>query len=68
MGGHPTDDPRDANSGRESLAEDDRGSHTGPVGGAFGADGGKKTSGSTNEVTGVAADRAFDDVQKAKKA
>jgi len=63
MGGQPSDDPRDSNSGSEMLKEDDRGSRTGPVDGAFGS--GKRAGSSANETTGVTGDKAFDAAQKA---
>jgi hypothetical protein len=61
--------PRDLNSGRESLPEDDRGSGTGPVAGAFGsaADKANPAGSSGDETVGVAGDRAFDDVQRARR-
>jgi hypothetical protein len=67
MGGQPSDDPRDLSSGRESLPEDDRGSGTGPVPGAFGSWAGKVAGSSGNETVGVPGDRAFDDVQKTRR-
>jgi len=63
MGGQPSDDPRDSNSGSEILKEDDRGSHTGPVHGAFRAGG--RDDNSANETVGVPGDNAFDAAQKA---
>ena len=64
MGGQPSDDPRDSNSGSEMLKEDDRGSHTGPVDGAFGS--GNQADHSISETVGVPGDKAFDDAQKAR--
>jgi len=63
MGGQPSDDPRDSKSGREGLAEDDRGSGTGPVSGAFGSE--KQAGRTGSETLGVPGDKAFDDAQKA---
>jgi len=63
MGGQPSDDPRDSNSGSEILKEDDRGSRTGPVDGAFGA--GDQADNAANEIVGVPGDNAFDAAQKA---
>src|SRR5258708_10575270 len=62
MGGQPSDDPRDSNSGSEMLKEDDRGSRTGPVPGASGS--GNQADNSANETVGVPGDNAFDDAQK----
>jgi hypothetical protein len=63
MGGQPSDDPRDSNSGSETLKADDRGSRTGPVDGAFGP--GSQSDNSANEVVGVPGDKDFDAAQKA---
>jgi len=60
MGGQPADDPRDSNSGSEPLKEDDRGSHTGPVDGAFGSGVQPAT-----QTAGVPGDKAFKDAEKA---
>lgn len=64
MGGQPSDDPRDSNSGSEPLKRDDRGSGTGPVGGAFGSK--DRADHSAGETAGVTGDKAFDDTQKAR--
>jgi len=66
MGGQPTDDPRDLNSGSATLKEDDRGSGTGPVPGASGSPAGNQAGASVSETVGVRGDRAVDDAGKAR--
>jgi len=55
MGGQPSDDPRDLNSGGGDDMDDDRGGGTGPVGGASG---GRQRDVSGGSVAGVPGDKA----------
>jgi len=55
MGGQPSDDPRDLNSGGGDDLDDDRGGGTGPVGGASGSRRGDVSGGA---VAGVPGDKA----------
>jgi hypothetical protein len=63
MGGQPSDDPRDLNSGGGDRADDDRAGRTGPVGGASGKKRGDLSGGS---VTGVVGDKAANEGLGAK--
>jgi hypothetical protein len=53
MGGQPTDDPRDLNSGGGDDLQDDRGGGTGPVPGA----GGNASFEASGSVAGVPGDK-----------
>jgi hypothetical protein len=70
MGGQPSDDPRDLESGREGLKVDDLGGGTGPVPGAFGGENSSTPApGTTGAVAGVSGDRdATDAIDRAAKA
>jgi hypothetical protein len=58
MGGQPSDDPRDLNSGGVNPTDDDRGGGTGPVPGAHGRTRGDASGG---QVAGVKGDKAVDE-------
>jgi len=60
MGGQPTDDPRDLAGGGEGRVNDDRGSGTGPIGGAFGGTGEPGLGGGTggSQAVGPMGDKA----------
>jgi len=61
MGGQPSDDPRDLEGGGEGRSHDDRGSRTGPIGGAFGSGEGVGIGGGSagNETVGPSGDRGI---------
>lgn len=58
MGGQPSDDPRDSNSGGGFKADDDRGGGTGPIPGAHGR---AKDDVSGGNVAGVKGDKAVEE-------